>query len=42
MKFTGEKTFRITAVLSVLVWSLIAILFFWDFGSGEDHAKIVE
>ena len=41
MKFTGEKTVRITVVLNVLVWSLIAILFFWDFG-GDDRAKTVE
>lgn len=38
---TEEKKFRFNVVMTVLTWTLIAILFLWDFG-GEDRAKNAE
>lgn len=36
MKFTGEKTVRISLVLNVIAWTLIAILFIWSFGDDDE------
>ena len=35
MKFTGEKTVRITVVLITVAWTLIAVLFIWGFDDKE-------